>query len=329
LNGIVSGKYSLLSQPQLDVLQWIADGCPPSVRDGDGHKLVARGLANRNLVAIRRIQGRWSADMLPGGEYYLAHNDFDPVIKQRERTTTTATVVKRPKTSARLSPLAATTDEAPPEVEDVDIDGTANLRLPPADVTVRAMRRAARKRSQPTQFAPNRMETAMRYTVMVTRVQVAERSVHAVDEESAARKVQEEFDRPYGYFGTWKTVSSEVEVTEKESVLSTMPHAVSKDGGMLLGLKDAGKALGVSYSTVYELVNKGDLEHVSIGSRRYIAREVLLQFIEKNTYRGFHRLTPDRARFNAERAARTCQRHHPLNVSLRYCSGLRTVVRMG
>jgi excisionase family DNA binding protein len=80
-----------------------------------------------------------------------------------------------------------------------------------------------------------------------------------------------------------------VEVTEKESVLSTMPNAVSKDGGMLLGLKDAGTALGVSYSTIYELVNKGDLEHVSIGSCRYIAREALLHFIEKNTYRGFHR----------------------------------------
>lgn len=128
----------------------------------------------------------------------------------------------------------------------------------------------------------------MRYTVMVTRVQVAERSVHATDEESAARKVQEEFDRPYGYFGTWKTVSSEVEVTEKESVLSTVPNAVSGEGGLLLGLKEAGKALGISYSTIYEMVNKGDLEHVMIGSRKYVAREALLQFIEKNTYRGFH-----------------------------------------
>jgi hypothetical protein len=103
----------------------------------------------------------------------------------------------------------------------------------------------------------------MRYTVTVTRVQVAERSVHATDAESAARKVQEEFDRPYEYFGTWKTVSSEVEVTEKESVLSTMPNAVSKDGGMLLGLKDAGTALGVSYSTIESTVEGYERLHES------------------------------------------------------------------
>lgn len=128
----------------------------------------------------------------------------------------------------------------------------------------------------------------MKFTVMVTRVQVAERGVHAADEESAARKVQEEFDRPYGYFGTWKTVSSEVEVTERESVISTTPSALSTSGSLLLSIKEAGKVLGVSYSTIYELVNRGDLEHVLIGARKYVSREALLQFIEDNTHRGFH-----------------------------------------
>lgn len=37
----------------------------------------------------------------------------------------------------------------------------------------------------------------MRYKIQVTRVQVAERWVRATDEEEdAAKKVQEEFDRP-------------------------------------------------------------------------------------------------------------------------------------
>lgn len=128
----------------------------------------------------------------------------------------------------------------------------------------------------------------MKFTVMVTRVQVAERSVHATDEESAARKVQEEFDRPYGYFGSWKTVSSEVEVTERESVLSNAPSSLSSSGSLLLTLKDAGTALGISYSTINEVVNRGDLEHVVVGSRKYVAREALLQFIEDNTHRGYH-----------------------------------------
>ena len=128
----------------------------------------------------------------------------------------------------------------------------------------------------------------MRFTVVATRVQTAERSVHASDEEAAARKVQDEFDRPYVYFGIWKTVSSEVEVTEREAVLSEMPGPLRKDGALLLSIKESGKVLGISYATVYELVNRGDLEHVSIGSRKYVSREALLQFIETNTHRGFH-----------------------------------------
>jgi hypothetical protein len=44
-------------------------------------------------------------------------------------------------------------------------------------------------------------ETYVRYKVVVTRMQVAERFVRATSEEDAAAKVQAEFDRPYGYFG--------------------------------------------------------------------------------------------------------------------------------
>lgn len=138
LNGGVPGKYLPLSQPQLDVLHWVADGCPEAPWEGVAHKLVARALANRNLIAIHRRRGRWSADMLPGGEYYLAHNDFDPVIKQREHSTTTGTAVKSPKTSGRMSPPrpAAPTNESSPRVENMDRDETANFQLPSAAVPV-------------------------------------------------------------------------------------------------------------------------------------------------------------------------------------------------
>ncbi len=129
----------------------------------------------------------------------------------------------------------------------------------------------------------------MRYRVMVTRVQVAERYVRATDEEDAATKVQEEFDRPYGYFGTWKTTSSEVEVIEAEQTTVIKPQPLTAEGPLLLSLKDAGRALGLSYSTIYELVNRGELEHVTIGTRKYILRDKLLQFIEHNTHRGYHR----------------------------------------
>ncbi|WP_437770455.1 hypothetical protein [Arthrobacter sp. KNU40] len=149
------GKYLPLSQPQVDVLHWVADGCPEALWEGNAHKLVARALANRNLIAINRRRGRWSADMLPGGEYYLAHNDFDPVIKQREHATTTGTAVKSLKPSGRRTALrlAAPTNEASPRVENVDLDEGANFRQRSA------ARVASRSTSRPAQV-PARVPTA-------------------------------------------------------------------------------------------------------------------------------------------------------------------------
>lgn len=128
----------------------------------------------------------------------------------------------------------------------------------------------------------------MRYRVQVTRVQVAERWVRAADEEDAAKKVQEEFNKPYGYYGSWKTTTSEVEVIEAEQTTVIKPNALSDSGPLLLSLKQAGEALGLSYSMVYELVNQGELEHVQVASRKYVSRETLKEFIKENTYRGYH-----------------------------------------
>ena len=36
--------------------------------------------------------------------------------------------------------------------------------------------------------------------------------MRATSEEDAAEKAQAEFDRPYGYFGSWKTTTSEIDV---------------------------------------------------------------------------------------------------------------------
>ena len=75
----------------------------------------------------------------------------------------------------------------------------------------------------------------------------------------AAEEVKEEFSRPYGYFGSWKDVASEVEVVEAGRKTVKRPNLLSESGPMLLSLKDMGKALGLPYSAVYELTNRGDL----------------------------------------------------------------------
>lgn len=292
----MSSKYAPLSQPQLDVLLWVKRDCPDGVWEGHAHKIMAQSLANRNLIAIRRVGGRWAATMLPGGDYYVAHGGYDPATKRLKLSPPSRPVTRPAQAPTDLVESFDSVIEEAGDEEDVDDFPDPNnavavdfgMWIPATDATTRAMHRVARRHHRPIQIVTYQKEIPMRFTVVATRVQTAERSVHASDEESAARKVQDEFDRPYGYFGTWKTVSSEVEVTEREAVMSEMPGPLRKDGALLLSIKEAGKALGISYATMYELVNRGDVDHVSIGSRKYISREALLQFIETNTHRGFH-----------------------------------------
>lgn len=126
----------------------------------------------------------------------------------------------------------------------------------------------------------------MRYKISITRVQVADRYYRAPSEEEAAAKAQAEFDRPYGYFGSWKTVGSEVEITAVEPT-ATGAIDLKGEGPMLLTVKDAAKALGLGTSTLYQLLQQGDLDWVAVGSRKYISRDHLLEFIKRNTHNGY------------------------------------------
>jgi excisionase family DNA binding protein len=119
-------------------------------------------------------------------------------------------------------------------------------------------------------------------------VQVAERFVRAPGEEEAAAKVQEEFERPYGYFGSWKTTTSEIDVIEAEQTTVIGPTHLSDTGPLLLNLKDAARALGISYSTIYQMMSQGDIEWVSIGRRKFVSRENLMDFIKANTHRAYY-----------------------------------------
>lgn len=65
-------------------------------------------------------------------------------------------------------------------------------------------------------------------------------------------------------------------------------HVNQQDGGFLLSIKAAAKHLGISYGTLYELINRGEIAHVMIGSRRYVSREQLNDFISANTHTGYH-----------------------------------------
>src|SRR6266705_851003 len=99
----------------------------------------------------------------------------------------------------------------------------------------------------------------MRYWIRVTRVQVAERSVLAMDKDRA------ELDQPYGFFGRWETTATEAEIVAvepREGVTPTIPG----EGSLLMSIKDAAAHLRLPYSRLYELVNAGEIDHVkSVG----------------------------------------------------------------
>lgn len=251
-----------MNDKQVAVLEWVKAGMPPGVYEsGYAHRLVARALESRGLVKVRGHGKTWTASLTELGQQWP---DLPSTNEPRPAS---------PAVARRAAPATET------------IDGTT------PDGATRAMRRtrAKAKHRVGNVRQVEKRETYMRYRAIVTRVQLAERWVRATDEEDAATKVQAEFDRPHGYFGSWKTVGSEVDIVEAEQTTVITPNPLSKDGPMLLSLKDAARALGISYSSLYELTNRGDIEHTQIGSRKYISRESLLAFIKENTHRGYHR----------------------------------------
>jgi len=126
----------------------------------------------------------------------------------------------------------------------------------------------------------------MRYRIRVTRVQVAERSVLAKDEEHAMDRVRAELDQPYGFFGRWQTAAPEAEIVAVEPREGLTP-TVPGEGPLLMSIKDAAAHLGLPYGRVYELVNAGEIDHVRVGRRTYISRASVTKFIEENTRSGY------------------------------------------
>lgn len=262
----------MLNSAQIAVLEWIKAGSPDGVYPkGDfGHRISARALQSRGLVQVSGHGARWRAQLTERGKAW-------PVAIPAD--------AKARKLQSQAKSREPTTGAEP----QVTLHVEAGER---GGATLNAMRRIRKPKPAKSRKIPTRQvskqETYMKYKVVVTRVQVAERWVRATDEEHAAQKVQEEFERPYGYVSAWKTTASEVEVVEAEQTTVIRPNLLSETGPMLLSLKDAGAALGIPHSAVYELTKRGELEHARIGSRKYVSRESLMDFIKENTHRGYY-----------------------------------------
>jgi excisionase family DNA binding protein len=259
-----------LSDRHVSVLRWIADGCPDREWPDESHKLSARALESRGLARVRRKGKLWHAVLTDDGQHYLDHGRYpDPQLPEPRFPLDPAGPAQAPGKAAAMTARLAVRQAT--SSQDRRSLSAARARI-------------ARQAAHPSLLK----DIPMRYKVVVSRVQTSERHVRAISEEEAIRKVQEELERPYGFLGGWHTIGTDMDIVSIESVLDDrVPATVSNDGSILLSVKAASSHLGLTTSVLYELINRGEIAHVMIGSRRYISRDQISAFIEANTHTGY------------------------------------------
>ncbi len=259
-----------LNDRQAEVLRWIAAGCPSELMQGVSYKNTARALENRRLAKVSRRGGVWGASLTADGEHYLEHNSYPEIL---ESGTELEPSMRKPADTATRRILTRQARRI--------VAGTPKPpRQPP-------QRRQPSSRRNPTTSSTQLEPMSMRYKIIVSRVQTAERHVRAPSEAEALAKVQAELEKPYGFIGGWATIDTDMDIVEAVNPLDSAPQQINQpDGGFLLTVKAAAKYLGISYSTVYEMLNRGEIAHVVVGSRRYISRDQMTVFIDSHTQTG-------------------------------------------
>jgi hypothetical protein len=63
---------------QVEILRWIADGCPDGVMTGYSYKTTAKALQGRRLVTAGVQGGAWRAELTDAGRHYLEHGCYPP-----------------------------------------------------------------------------------------------------------------------------------------------------------------------------------------------------------------------------------------------------------
>lgn len=80
-------RYQPLSERQVRVLQWVADGCPAEVGADSSFKLTVYALADRGLVRVDRHRHSWSAAVTEGGRHYLETGTYDSQTDEKGAAT--------------------------------------------------------------------------------------------------------------------------------------------------------------------------------------------------------------------------------------------------
>src|SRR5262245_41852467 len=85
-----------LTEKQVLLLRWIADGSPDGVMEGDFYRISAAALRNRGLVRVSGRGSTWKAAIAPAGVEYLKQVDSpNPPIPRQANVSLTQELVDR------------------------------------------------------------------------------------------------------------------------------------------------------------------------------------------------------------------------------------------
>lgn len=102
-----------LNQRQLEVLNWINDGCPEGRWTDYTFKTTAQSLASRRLVTVSKRGGTWKAAILPAGEHYLATGAYPAGHWTRPRRTAPGRVQEVKSWAAPSQPVTRAPKKSP------------------------------------------------------------------------------------------------------------------------------------------------------------------------------------------------------------------------
>lgn len=126
---------STLTDRQLEVLRWIAEGCPPHSWPDHSYKTTALALQNRRLVTVSKRNG-WNAAVEPAGQYYLDHGFYPDghFRTPKRRSRAQRTPADAPDLATPSRPPTARLTVSPRElVDQLLADGPIEITVPTAD----------------------------------------------------------------------------------------------------------------------------------------------------------------------------------------------------